>query len=225
MRMRKVVIPALLVFALLTGGMIGVAAQEEPTMAELDIAGLEKWYGRSFAADMMAMLDPASPEAMPSGWWLLTTLVLEFDGEDSARAGVETLRELMASTGAESDAAMDDVELDLGDLNSSAQRVEDQQDGMTTSYLQVTAQDGRYVYAVVGLTFGEDPAPLIESVVLSMRDADVSDDEEMFHQDGASTGGLWAKLPTVEDISSQAQVLTVAGDAVYYPLGDATPAA
>lgn len=224
MGMRKFIVPAFLAFALLGGAMTGAAAQEEPTISDLDIAGLEKMYGRSFAADMTAMMDPASPEAMPSGWWLLTTQVLEFDSEDSARAGVETLREQIASTSGAGGAALEDVDLDLDGLNASAQRVDSTQEGVTSSMLLVTAQDGRYVYAVSGLTFGDDPAPLVESVVLSMRDADVSDDAEMFHEDGTSTGGLWAKLPTVEDITSQARALTVAFDAVYVPAAEGTPA-
>jgi hypothetical protein len=223
--MRRIIVPVLVALALLAGAMPG-AAQEEPTMSDLDIAGLEKMYGRAFAADMTAMMDPASPEAVLSGWWLLTTLVLEFESEGTASAGVETMREEIASSSAAGDAVvLEEVELDLDDLRYSAQRAENEQGGVTTSMLLVTAQDGRYVYAVVGLTFDENPAPLVESVILSMRDAEVGDDEEMYQQDGTSTGGLWAKLPAVENITSRAKVLTVVADTVYYPAPDSTPAA
>jgi hypothetical protein len=220
--MRNIIVPALLALALLTGAMTGAAAQEEPTVSDLDIAGLEKMYGRAFAADMTTMMDPASPAAMPSGWWLLTTLVLEFDSEDNASAGVDTMRQQSAAGG---EVPMEDVDLNLDDLNYTAQRAVDTQEGVTTTMLMVTAQDGRYVYAVVGLTLGGDPAPLVETVVLAMRDAEVGEGEEMFTEDGTSTGGLWAKLPTVEEITSQAAALTVASDTVYYPAADATPAA
>ena len=50
----------------------------------------------------------------------------------------------------------------------------------------------------------------------AMRDADTSDDAEVFREDGASTGGLWAKLPSVEDVTSRVEALTVAGDTSTY---------
>lgn len=220
MGIRAFIVPALLALTLLTGATTVAAAQEEPTMTDMDIEGLRKMYGRSFAVDMSAMMDTASPAAMPSGWWVLTTLVLEFDSEDTARAGFETMREEAAATGG-AGASLEEVDLDLGDLAYSALRAEDEM----TSMLMVTAQDGEYVYAVVGLTFGEEPAPLVESVLKTMRDADTSDDAEVFREDGASTGGLWAKLPSVEDVTSRGEALTVAGDTVYYPAAEGTPAA
>lgn len=224
MRMRRIIVPVLVAFALLTGAMPG-AAQEEPTMSDMDIEGLQKMYSRSFAADISTMIAPASPEAMPAGWWLLTTLVLEFESEDTATAGLDTIREQITSTSAAGETApMEEIELDLGDLDYAAQRADSAEGGVTTSMLLITARDGRYVYAAVGLTFGADPVPLVESTIRAMRDADVGDGAEMFHEDGTSTGGLWDKLPTVAAIAADAPVLTVANDTAYYPLPNATPA-
>ena len=218
MGIRTFIVPVLLALTLLTGATTVATAQEEPTLADMDLAGLQKMYGRAFAADMMAMMDPASPEAMPSGWWLLTTLVLEFDSEDAARAGLETI---VSTSVAGDGASLEQVELDLDNLNYTALRAEDEM----TSMLMVTAQDGPYVYAAVGITFREDPEPLVEAVITAMRDTDTSDDAEMFREDGTSTGGLWAKLPAVEHVTSRVESLTVANDTVYYPVAEATPAA
>ena len=47
-------------------------------------------------------------------------------------------------------------ELDL-DVDYTAYQAVEEMDGITTNVLLVTAHDGDYVYAVSGITFGDDP--------------------------------------------------------------------
>jgi hypothetical protein len=223
MRMLKTIVPALIALVVLMTGAPAVAAQDtDPAMPEMDIEGLEKMYGRMFNGDMMAMIE--TPEGEATGWFMLTTMVLEFDSEDNAKAGFERLNEESTSGAEGEDVELEDVELDL-DMDYMAKQAVDESEGMTTNMVVVTAQDGEYVYAVSGMTFGDDPTELVESTVKDMKDADTSDDEEMFHEDGTSMGGLWAKLPTVEHVQEQIPALSSVSDIVYYPAQESTPAA
>lgn len=225
MRMFKTIVPAMLALLLLVTATPSIAAQGAPPMPEVDFEGLEKMYGRTYSADPMAMIDTENPEAKPSGWFMLITMVLEFDSEDSAAAGLEAMQEQAGATGmASEDLQLEDVELDL-DFDHTAQRAEQQQEGVTTTLMLVTAQDAEYVYAVSAITFGEDPTPVVEPTMTAMREAEAGDGEEMFNADGTSEGGLWAKLPGAEDVTGQVDALTEVTDTIYFPAQQGTPAA
>jgi hypothetical protein len=118
---------------------------------------------------------------------------------------------------------IEDIELDL-DMDYVAKKMVEEVEGASSTAVMVGAQHEEYVYVVMGMTFGDDPTDVVESTAKAMKDADTSDDEEMFHDDGTSMGGLWAKLPAAEDITAQAEELTLVSDEVYYPT-EGTPAA
>lgn len=222
MRMLRMIVPALLAFLLLAGATSSTSAQGTPAASVEDIEGVERAYSRTFSVDETSLSNPASPEAAPTGWFTLTTAVVEFDNEENAMAGFEVQAAVMNTTGV--DMQFEDVELDL-DFKHTAQQAEEKQGAVTTSMMLVTAQDGEYVYAVAALTFGEDPTPVVESTIRAMRDADVSDDDEIFNTDGASKGGLWAKLPSAEDVTEQLEALTTVTDTIFVPQQEGTPAA
>jgi hypothetical protein len=205
---------------------ISAQADATPVATEFeDIAGLQRAYSRTFTADMMAMFDIATPDATPSGWFALTTMVLEFDSEDNARAGNEKLLEEVESSDMTGNGAtMEDVELDV-DMDYTAKQATQEEGGMTTYVLVATAQDGNYVYAVIGITFGEDPAGVTSAALTAMQDADAGDGEGTFNADGTSEGGLWDKLPTLKQMQEQAPAFAEAIDEVVYPESEATPAA
>lgn len=222
MRMLKTIVPALLALVLLAGATTSIAAQSDtPTQFE-DIEGLEKAYARTFTADMMAMFNMATPGAMPSGWFALTTMVLQFDNEDHAEAGLQTLLDEIALSGLTGgDGQMEDVELDI-DMDHVAMQDVVEADGMATTVLVAAAQDDEFVYAVVGVTFGEDPVPAVEATLTAIEEAEVSDDEETLNEDGTSEGGLWAKFPSVEDVQAEAPALITALDETLYPVSSSS---
>jgi hypothetical protein len=83
--------------------------------------------------------------------------------------------------------------------------------------LQIAAQDETNVHMVVGVTFGDDPTTLVESITSSVKDADTSNQEESFNADSSSEGGRWARFPTPEDVSGEAESLTEAADQTRFP--------
>lgn len=221
MRFTKTIVAALLALLLAMGAVVSISAQDS---SDLDFEGLEKAYGRTFNADMMAMIDVEDPEALPTGWFMLTTMVLEFDSEDSASAGFEQFNEQTTEDALGEGVSLEDVELDL-DLEYSAVQAVEEIDGITTNVAVVTALDGEYVYAVSGITFGDDPVAAIESVIGEMQEAEAGDGEGTFDADGASEGGLWDKLPASDSNSVEMEALTELSDAIYFPEQESTPAA
>lgn len=222
MRFIKTVVPALVALVVLMTGAPAVAAQGADPTSGMDVEGLEKSYSRSFSGDMMAMVE--TPEGEASGWFMLMTMVLEFDSDDNAKAGLEQMTGEVTSEMEDESATMEDVELDL-DMDYVGKRMSEEAEGSSSTMVMVGAQDDEYVYVVMGMTFGDDPVDVVESTVKGMKDADTSDDEEVFNEDGTSTGGLWAKLPSAESVQEQVPALTSVSDAIYFPAPEGTPAA
>lgn len=223
MRLLKLIVPALLALAMLAGSASAIAAQATPTAEDgADLPeGVVRMYARSYSADMASVFASATPGAEPTGWVVLMGLVLEFESEDAATAGIdEVIEELNAEIGDMEGVGMEEVELDL-DLDTIAHLLEVEEEGMTTVMLQGFAQDGVYVYATVGMMLGagSDPVPTSEYLLQEMAATDVGDAEETFNADGTSEGGLWDKLPTGETIQEREPALTMVADEIIYPEG------
>lgn len=228
MRLIRILGPALMALLLLGMATAPIAAQEaDPAEGTdfQDLEGIQKAYVRSFSIDFMAMMESATPDAEPSGWFLLTTMALEFDSEDNAKASKDLLLDELESTDMGNvGATLEDAELDV-DFDYTAKQAVTDEEGMPSIIIMATAQDGNYLYVVVGVTFGDDPAAATSSVLTTMKETDASDDEEMFHEDGTSTGGLWAKMPSGEQVQENAPLLTEVTDEIAYPAPEGTPAA
>jgi hypothetical protein len=228
MRLFKTVVPALLALLMLGLAAAPISAQTadvDDSTGFDELEGLQRAVSRSFSADMMAMFDIATPDAMPTGWFLLNTMVLEFDSEDNAAAANETLlAELDSGDIMADDTQLEDVELDV-DMDHTARQAAQEEEGMTTYALMATAQDGNYLYLVVGVTFGEDPAAVASSALSIIKDAEAEDGEGTFDENGASEGGLWAKMPTLEQMQEQAPAFVETVDEVIFPVAEGTPAA
>jgi hypothetical protein len=179
--------------------------------------GLQKAYARTFQADVAAVMDTATPQSEPSGWFALVAMVLEFDSEDHAVAGVETLMHEIEQSGFSGEGGeAHDVELDI-DMEHVAREAEQTVEGLTTTSVVAFARDGAYVYAVVGVTYGEDPVPPVTSMLIGLGDAETSEGEETFREDGTSEGGLWAKMPAADDVRAEVPVLVEVTDETLYP--------
>jgi hypothetical protein len=221
MRILKTMIPALLALALLAGSASVTAAQESGPLQMEDIAGLETVYARSFSDDVPATAEPgATPTAMPGGWYVLAMLVMEFDTEDNAAAGLDlVMTEFTRSAFGGDDAQMDNAELDLS-FDHVARRAVIESGGLTNStadVLMAAARDETTVLLVVGMTFGEDPEPVVTSTLTTMVETDSSDAPETFAADGTSEGGLWARFPSAERVQSELPALKHADDEMLFP--------
>jgi hypothetical protein len=162
---------------------------------------------------------------MPSGWFALTTMVLEFDNADNAKAGNDLLIKDVESTDmTDTGTTLEDATLNV-DYDYTAKQAIATEQGMTTHILVATSQDDKYIYAVVGITFGDDPADVVASTLTSLRDTKAGDGDGTFHDDGTSSGGLWDKLPALEQAQAQVPALVEAMDEILFPVQDGTPAA
>lgn len=214
----------LLILLLSITGAIPAAAQtdsEEDMLAMLD--GLEMAHGR------FASIDFSNPvEGDESAVWLVLAIyTFTFDSEDAAAAAIEPLTEngVLAGFGmAGEDAQIEETSVDLETPHTAIQAVSED-DGVTWTSMQVMVQDGDRIYMVFGMAGGVDPAVKIATLLNGMLDAEVSTDAEMFNVDGTSTGGVWARFPTIEDIQVDAAGLTDVEDQFFDASAPGTPAA
>jgi hypothetical protein len=216
MRMLKTVIPALLALTLLGLVAAPTVAQTETPLGFDEIDGLEHAYARGFTADLSAMTDSSTPGATPDGWFALTTMVLAFDSEDHAADAVDLLVDEVVNSGFAGDGTMEETELDV-DFDHVARVAVQEVEGLTTTALVALAQDGAFIHIVVGVTFGEDPAPVVASVLTDMAAAEVGQDDEIFREDGTSEGGLWAIMPSAEEVMAGTPALVEVSDETMYP--------
>lgn len=218
MRTLRMIVPALLVLALLGGTALPAAAQADQPAAFEDMEGLEKAYARTFTADLAAMTAFATPGAHPTGWVALLAMVLEFDAEAHAAAGVETLVDEIERSGfAGEGGEMEAITLDL-DLDHVVRRAEQTTDGLATTAVLAVAHDGTYVHAVIGITLGDDPAPEVTSTLAALGDAEPGDAPEIFREEGTSEGGLWALFPSLEAVQESVPALVVVEDDIAFPV-------
>lgn len=227
MRLLKTVVPGLLALLLLAMAAAPISAQvDDAATSEFDeLDGLQRAYSRSYTPDLMAMFGLATPDAQPTGWFALTAMAMEFDSEDSAKAAVDKMMELITEGDAEvDDIAFEEATLDV-DYDYRALQASQEEDGMTVNILFAVTQQDNYLYAVVGLTMGDDPADATAGTLSLMRDADADGGEGTFSEDGTSEGGLWDKLPTLEQMQETSPDFIEATDEITFPETGGTPAA
>lgn len=224
MRILKNIVPSLLAFVVITASVSTISAQSEGSLQFEDLEGIQKAYARTFNADMAAMANGATPGATANGWYALLAMALQFDSADHAGAGLETvLNEVEASSFAGEGGQVEDVELDI-DMEHVARRNVLEADGMTVTALIAAVHDDEHVYLVAGVTFGEDPAPVVASTLSSIVETDASSEAETLRENGTSEGGLWARFPSLEEVQADAPALVEVEDQELYPVpSQATP--
>ena len=212
-RIAKLTAPLLAM--LLVFGSATIAGAQDPSPEEfmVDVDGFEKMYGRTATVDLSA------PSAEPSGWFGLAAYALEFDSEEHAAAGATVMMEngaVQQMATMQEGGVIEEAELAL-DVEYMSAKLTAERDSGTSTVLQAVVQDGEYVYGVFGIAISVDPTSAVESLLTTMLENEVSDDAEMFHEDGTSLGGLWAKLPSVEEIQAIGSDLTNIEDQMVTP--------
>ena len=206
-------------------------ATSNPTAAQTESAeemvalleGLKTAHGRftSFDFSNPADVDPSSM------WMLLGIYTFSFESEGSAEVGIELLAENGPIIGIAEDmdgALIEEATLDL-DAPHTALKVVSEDDGVVWTTMQVMVQDGELVHMVFGMAGGIDPSDKFVTLLTRMLDAEVSADAEQFNADGTSTGGMWAKVPSIAEIQVDAGELTSVEDQFLDAEAIGTPAA
>lgn len=218
MRQLAKLMALLLALLMAVGSVASAGAQgtsDEPDLANLE--GLEKFYVRSAALDFNA-----APADGPAGSWVaMVAGVAQFDSEEHAAAGAAAIEEsgaVQAMT-AQGDVEAEAVELEL-DFEHVASRASNESEGVTYTILQSVAQDGTLVSFTYGWAMDHDPTEKVTATMEAMHGAEPSGDPEAFNADGTSTGGLWAVLPALDDLTAGADGLTVFEDSIEFPVQD-----
>lgn len=174
---------------------------DDPYAVFTELSGFESGVARSFSTSADQATAIASPEATPtddsaaSGQVTrLTTIVLQFDTDANATAGMTKIQ-----TEIQGDSAA--TALIVGDLGDkkAAFALEDETGTVTSSAIVVQAAD----QVIVVLTEGSDSnsATLATEIAKSIVETEAGTGEPQFSPDGTSTGGAWDRLPTADDSS------------------------
>lgn len=167
--------------------------------AELD--GLESAYGRIYLFDPASLTaTPGTAEAMDPATIPVIgrTAVYTFEDTAAAEANLEPLSAVIAVQASEG-ASVEKEEIDdLGDAAYQFTAEVEPEPGMITGMTLYMVQDGPLVLlaAVVG---GEDPTGMVRSWIELMLDREVSEEAIELKDDGTSTGGVFALMPTADD--------------------------
>lgn len=216
-------VTTLLIVLVTVGCSIPAATQATQPLDEVTHppAGLERWYTRMYGADWADIFEDLEAGETPIGWYALDVHVIVFDSEEHA---AEAMDEVLAALegqmrGAGTDLRRVDLDTDLPYVTTGGVVEEE----IPSRFLLAVVQDGIFLYAMTAVTWGMIPAETIRDVAHLMRDAEVGDEQERFESFDMSTGGLWEKLPTTEDIRTVEPTLVAVGDRILFPRDDATP--
>jgi hypothetical protein len=174
------------------------AAQESTPLApEMGEDGIESVVSRGWGIDFAN----ASPEASPdiADLQMVMAMVMRFETPEQAATAFDLLMRDMSEQMATDD-TQEEVELTmidgLGDQAAVVSSVVVESEGTWISRLSI-AQEGRYLYTVTAFGGDADRVASADELLTSMVDADdPTDGDGTFMEDGTSTGGLWAVLPT-----------------------------
>lgn len=192
----------------------GVAAQtdgvEAPDLEGLedvyDVEGLQSVYDRTFSVDFEAMM--ASPDAdiesfdMSAMMQMVSVQGITFDNEDNANAYIEDMKSQMDEAMEQDEAGtFEDMEIsDLDDFDVNGIRVDMNMPEMEIAATMVVFADGNHVFQIMAMDGDEEVAnSTAEDITQFVLDAEVENEDVTFSEDGTSTGGVFDRMPTVDD--------------------------
>lgn len=197
----------LLTFSLIGGTGVGAQGVEAPDIEENsfqpdDLEGLQYGVARSYSVDYEALFAAATPGAdltMPSGLTLIGGMVLEFDSNDNAAAGLDRMVEEMNATGMldDEDVAMEEWDSGLGNRNISYVSTYEF-DGLVTETVISIFQQDNVIYLITTSGSDVEVKDLATTFGQMLIDNDGSGEGE-FNADGTSTGGLWDTFPSADE--------------------------
>ena len=231
-RMFRIVVVALLVACAAPA----MASAQDDSEDSDDLAGLldlGQYDGIEFAVYRSWAVASLTQEPEPGQLLSLATLIVQFGSDDEAADALQPVSDAITDGYAESGiplvaAGLDDDEQPGDEVIQSVfdpdAPVTDQLDeedldlfrGLTV--LAVRA-DGTIV-VVIALPMADDAEATVLALAESVIDREAGDDSVSFDADGASTGGLFDRLPDADD-----PILTDAGvdpfsDSILYPVMD-----
>lgn len=190
----------------------GVAAQNgtpEPETNDIEyseVEGLQSSYERTFFVDFDAVA-LASPETdfedldMAEMMRLIGIEGLTFDSEDNASAYLQRAWGEFDSEAADNEEMMEGVEItELEGFGVDGMRMTMQWPDLEVTTVVVILMDGNHVFQVMVVDTNPEAAESkIDEIIQFVLDADIENDEITFNMDGASTGGVFDRMPSSGD--------------------------
>ncbi len=146
--------------------------------------------------------EPQSAGSIPAATYYLTMLVAEFDSAGNAGAALDPIFDsAVTELLGDPDLTLETVEPQVNGERVRAVFTVAEEGGLITEVSILAVQEGPYLYLALAVGLGADSGTLAATtaVVDTMIAADASPDEGTYDLSGASTGGLWDKLPASGD--------------------------
>ncbi|MGB3330495.1 MAG: hypothetical protein WBA46_16165 [Thermomicrobiales bacterium] len=190
-----------------------------------DLKGIQQGVSRDYMGDMSAMMaaystpsaDSETPDLSSIGLFSVSTIVLKFDSEDNAKAGLDTMKGEMTSPEATGGVELKEESVDGLPDNTTAMSAQVSESGFSGNVFLIGSQQDEYIYYTFAMSLADDDSAKNAAVDFTkfMVDASAGDGEGTFNEDGTSSGGVWDKLATNDD--DVLNGLTVSADAQIYP--------
>jgi hypothetical protein len=187
-----------LLAALALGGAAPATAQDDGVGFE-DMTGVQQAVTRIFGSpserDVSAGV--AEPRDLRKPFVaMLMTAVYSFDTEANAAASFDLLKTDMNATGFSGQPLeLAPVTLPIG-LDHVAGVASDEAFGDRYEFVVAMARDGVSIYTVIGITAGGQPERAVAATLRMMAAGDVGPEPATLDPAGASSGGIWGKVPT-----------------------------
>lgn len=210
-----------LLAALTLGGTALPAAAQDDGIDFDDMTGIQQAMTRIFGSpsdrELSAGVDGPRDLGKPLVAMLLTA-VYSFDTEANAAASFELLRSDMNATGFSGQPLeLAPITLPTG-LEHSAATATDTAFGDPYNFTLAMALDGTFIYTVIGITTGAAPTAGFTAILTGMSAGQVGADPATLDPSGASSGGLWGKMPTLEMIERDFRGIESVEDGQPFPV-------
>ena len=170
-----------------------------------ELPGLQRAVSRTYTFDPSILIDtlttPSSTQTAPTGTIFMGGIIAEFDAQERAVAALEAIEQEPIS-----DLGGQDLEPELqpapvDDLGDRGLRLSGSSSGEPAADIAVyVVQDDRWLYVALVISTSGTSDITARGLIQFVLEHEASDDEGQFSVDGTSEGGLWSKLPTIDDL-------------------------
>jgi hypothetical protein len=206
--------------AMALGSVAPVAAAQGDGIGFDDMPGLQQAVTRTFSSpddrERSAGADEPRDLRKPLVAMFLIA-VYSFDTEANAAATYELLQTDMNATGFSGQPLeLTPMTLPIG-LEHTAAIATDTAFGEPYDFTLAMALDGTHVYTVISMTTGASPRVGFAETLLDMAATPAGADPAALDPAGGSTGGIWVKVPGLEELEGTFRGIEGVEDAALFP--------
>lgn len=183
------------------------AAQEFETATGLldisDLNGIVHAGARSYSMDIKEIVEHVengdAQAPAPDGPTLMMLLVAQFESPGHASDSVETIRDHFLDQLSTEHPGYELDATEIEDAGDSAVQISGDGPGQETDVGGYVVQDGEWLYFAIALSTNDTSDDAARDLIDFAIDQHPGPDDIQYDHTGASTGGLWNKLPARDD--------------------------